>query len=136
MSSVSGGRGPSCHQPVSLRLLNGRPLPETLRILHYLCTSLIKIIIIKTSPASCPDLGDQPEDEVVPVPDVLRSPQHQVVLLVEAEQEGEVTLPVGQTHPAHVTQPDLENEGINVLSSQPKMLRLVLKNDLISHHCW
>ena len=58
-------------------------------------------------------LGDQPEDEVVPVPDVLRAPEHQVVLLVQAEQEGEVALPVRQTHPAHVTESDLDNDCLN-----------------------
>ena len=74
---------------------------------------------------SFPHLGDQAEDEVVPVPDVLRSPQHHVVLLVEAEQEGEVTLPVRQTHPAHVTQPDLENDCLDVFSLELEKLRLV-----------
>ena len=60
----------------------------------------------------------------MPVPDVLRAPEHQVVLLVQAEQEGEVALPVRQTHPAHVTESDLDNDCLNLIDQSIKCLVL------------
>ena len=70
----------------------------------------------------------------MPLPDVLRPPQHHVVLLGQAQEQGEVALPVSQAHPAHVTQPDLGQ--LNYIFLQLRFLFVFKNKYLISHHCW
>ena len=93
----AGARGASRHQPRPLLLLL-RPPPEGVRAVESVDTL-------------GPGLGGEVEDDCVPLPDVLRPPEHEAVLPGQLQQQREVALPVHQRHAPHVAQAHLEGRG-------------------------